>query len=308
MKFAVETWDPAYGLSADESSLDAAGDPVDIDVEMPGDAWQPITPDPESAPPAMMFIDGVRRIDARIWLSPEGSPVAFPGVCATVAAGVVRSDDSGARVTEAHVERALYTAAPGAGPIVTKHGTYELRPTVDEIDGDSDKPLHLAIHNHMISLEQSLSVETNGAEIVIFDGPLRGRDAAAGVGYVKTQHVQYLPATQHAVVGQLAAGQRTPLFLIGGRFGRWSWYLRLPGRIVHPLSGIVRLELPGIGTASQAAERADLVSALLPRYASEPHKDSRAPQNLHPIAGLERELRRRLGDPYLLERALRIAS
>lgn len=304
MKFAVETWDPAYGVSADESSLDDASDPVDLDVEVAAADWAPRTPDPESAPPAIMFIDGVRRIDARVWLSSADGIVAHPGVCATVAAGVVRSDQDGARIIEARIERGLYTAAPDAGPIVTKHGTYELRPT----SGDGDEPLHLAIHNHMMRLEASLSVETSGAEIVVFDGPLRGRDAASGIGYVKTQHVQYLPPPQHAVLAQLEASQRCPLFLIGGGFSRWSWYLRLPGPIRHPLSGIVRLELPAIGTADQAIERADLISAMLPRFASEPHKDSRAPQNLHPIAGLERELRRRLGDPLLLERALRQAS
>ena len=46
----------------------------------------------------------------------------------------------------------------------------------------------------------------------------------------------------------------------------------------------------------------------MPRYASEPHKDPRAPQNLYPIGGLERELRRRLGDPDLLYRALLLRS
>jgi hypothetical protein len=50
------------------------------------------------------------------------------------------------------------------------------------------------------------------------------------------------------------------------------------------------------------------VAATLPRFASQPHNDPRAPQNLHPIAGLERELRRCLGDPILLERALRQAA
>jgi hypothetical protein len=50
------------------------------------------------------------------------------------------------------------------------------------------------------------------------------------------------------------------------------------------------------------------VTATLPPYASEPHKDPRAPQNLYPIAGLERALRRRLGDQHVLYRALRRAS
>ena len=74
------------------------------------------------------------------------------------------------------------------------------------------------------------------------------------------------------------------------------------------MSGIVRLELPGTGSVTDAITRAEVVSACLPRFASEPHKEARAPQNLYPISGLERELRRRIGDPVLLERALRIAA
>lgn len=42
--------------------------------------------------------------------------------------------------------------------------------------------------------------------------------------------------------------------------------------------------------------------------ASSPHKDPRAPQNLVPIGGLERELRHRLGDQQLLYRSLRGAA
>ena len=38
---------------------------------------------------------------------------------------------------------------------------------------------------------------------------------------------------------------------------------------------------------------------------SVPYKDPRAPQNLVPIGGLERELRHRLGDQHVLYRALR---
>jgi hypothetical protein len=51
-----------------------------------------------------------------------------------------------------------------------------------------------------------------------------------------------------------------------------------------------------------------VVTATLPRYASARHKDPRAPQNLYPIGGLERELRRRLGDKELAIRALRSSA
>lgn len=319
MRFSVESWDPGYGASVGEEGLTDVDDPVDVDVEVAAEGWEPITPDAPLEHPVLYFVDGVRRIDARVWVRAPGADEhqpAFAGVCATVAAGVVRCEPGSATLIDARVERALYTAAPEAVPIVTRHGAYELRP----IAGDGDEPLHLAIHNHMTAVEQRVAVDCTravescrsaagvGTDIVVFDGPLRGRETPAGVGYVKTQHVQYLPPAQHLVVGRLSAGQRTPLFLIGGRFNRWSWYLRLPGPVSHPLSGVVRLELPGLGQATDAAARADLLSSLLPRFASVPHKDSRAPQNLHPIAGLERELRRRLGDQHLLERALRRAS
>ena len=46
----------------------------------------------------------------------------------------------------------------------------------------------------------------------------------------------------------------------------------------------------------------------LPRFASTAYKDPRAPQNLVPIAGLERRLRGMLGDGRLLHRALTLAA
>ena len=57
-----------------------------------------------------------------------------------------------------------------------------------------------------------------------------------------------------------------------------------------------------------AVALATRTAAVLPRFASEPHKDTRAPQNLYPIGGLERELRHRLGDQALLFRSLQRAA
>ena len=75
-----------------------------------------------------------------------------------------------------------------------------------------------------------------------------------------------------------------------------------------PAGGLVRCEVKADMTVADAARRANMVSASLPRYASARHKDPRAPQNLYPIGGLERELRRRLGDRDLAMRALRRAA
>jgi hypothetical protein len=70
----------------------------------------------------------------------------------------------------------------------------------------------------------------------------------------------------------------------------------------------MRCEVSAAIPLAELVELADAVTVTLGRFASAPHKDARAPQNLYPIAGLERELRRRLGDQAVLYRALRAAS
>ncbi len=144
----------------------------------------------------------------------------------------------------------------------------------------------------------------------MLDGPLRNRrHVPHAVGIVKTHDVRYLPPDQDRVVAALGAGQRTPVFRVDAQpFSRHSWYLRLPGPAGGPWAGIVRCEATGALPPEDVVALADVVSAALPRFASEPHKDARAPQNLYPIAGLERELRHRLGDAQLLYRALRTTS
>jgi hypothetical protein len=70
----------------------------------------------------------------------------------------------------------------------------------------------------------------------------------------------------------------------------------------------VRIECSADLPAAEVIGLAQLSQVCLGRFASDEYKDARAPQNLYPIAGLERELRRRLGDPRLLYRALRLTA
>lgn len=304
LRFAVETWAPEYGSTVDTEQLEATSADVDVGVELAEGEWTALDPRSDvEAPTSLLFVDGVRRVDARIWIS-DGDR-ARPGMCASVAAGAVRCDSARARVVATTVCRAVYAeGSSAAGPVLTRHGTYEFVPCIS----DSPDDLHRGIRDRMALLETQIA-SSDGADLVVFDGPLRGRTDRNGVGFIKTQQLQYLPDPEQRVMGTLRPGQRTPLFLIGSSgFTRWSWYLRLPGPIAHPMSGIVRCELAGLGSLEDAARRADLVTATLPRYASEPHKDARAPQNLYPIAGLENELRRRLGDRDVMERALRVAA
>ena len=304
MRFSVESWSPEYGSSIEADDLDDASERVDATVERPLVDWTPVVPAPAERPDRIMFVDGVRRVDARVWIH-DGDRV-HPGVCASVAAGTVECTAQDAQVTDWRVERALVApVAANADRAVTKHAAYEPVPTIDA----DPRAVNLAIHGQMTSLEQRLA-SRHTCDLVVFDGPLRGRNDPRGVGYVKTQHVQYLPDEVVPVLGRLGDSERTPLVLIGdrGAWSRWSWYLRLPGPRSHPLSGVVRCELPGTGTAREAVARADTVSACLPRFAGRPHREPRAPQNLTPISGLEHRLRHLLGDPVLLERALRVAA
>jgi hypothetical protein len=71
---------------------------------------------------------------------------------------------------------------------------------------------------------------------------------------------------------------------------------------------VVRVEASADLTPTEAVRLADLSAVTLPRFASTAYKDARAPQNLTPIAGLERRLRGMLGDQRLLLRSLSAAA
>ncbi len=303
MRFAVEAWATEYGSPMEVEQLELSEDKIDCEVERTVDSWEPITPQDKGAPDRVLFTDGVRRIDARVWVDDEAGQ-SRPGVCATYAAGAVCCDGK-AKLIDFKVERGFFSAVRDASSIECKHGVYEVR----RADGDAPEQLWLAIQQRMGELEAKIAASID-AELVVVDGPLKGGQSLPNaVGYVKTHHVSYLPPTLSGVVSRLRPGQRTPLFLTLGRWGRFSWYLKLPGGSGgHPWSGVVRCEASADHETGAAIALAAKVSAALPRFASEEHKDPRAPQNLYPIAGLERDLRRRLGDPALLYRGLRVAA
>jgi hypothetical protein len=315
MRFAVETWAPDYGASMDAAGMARSDAEVDPGVERDPAVWASVQPQADVAPPAcVLFVDGVQRIDARIWITgdrteDESGEQTRQGVCASWAAGAVRCDER-ALVVAAEVRRGVLCPGAPADPVVTRHGDYRPCPVPDS-GGD---PVAQALGRARGDLEGRVAVEAMGpgegrAGLLVVDGPLGDRRHIPGaVGYIKTHHVSYLPATLQPVATGLAVGDRTPLFAIGDRRFRYSWYLRLPGAATHPWWGIVRCEASGDLNRAEASNLADCVTATLPRFASQPHNDPRAPQNLHPIAGLERELRRRLGDPAVMDRALRRAA
>jgi hypothetical protein len=144
---------------------------------------------------------------------------------------------------------------------------------------------------------------------VVADGPLYEYTETDKMGYIKSHRRSYLSPEKGTILGLLGAGERTPLFTIGeGRYRRYSWYVRLAERNGgHSWTAIVRCEASAALGLEAVAGLADRSAAVLPLVASEGHIDPRAPQNLVPIAALERDLKHRMGDAGLVLRALRTA-
>ena len=299
MRYTVESWDPEYGAPS-SAELEDASENVDVNVEVASGDWAPVLPDAEPLTD-MLFVDGVRRVDASLWIE---QPPDFPGfaLAATYAAGAVRCNGR-AELESADIGRGLFTSS-AADDIESAVGMYKVKAT----KGTTSEELWLGIQQRMADLEAKVAREAGPAEVVVVDGPLsHHRDIENAVGYIKTQKVQYLPMELRSVLTSLLPGFRTPLFLTTTSWSRYSWYLRLANHS-GPAGGLVRCEVDGDVDRVQAIRLADSVSASLPRFASERHKDPRAPQNLYPIGGLERELRHRLGDRELAIRALRRAA
>jgi hypothetical protein len=306
MRFAVETWAPDYSAAAGlpDEGPDVGTTDVDPNVEVPVADWRPVLPTGGNrANGGVMFVDGVRRVEATVWITGADGAV-HRGLCASYAAGAVVCDGA-ARTVECRVERGLFCSLPDAQPIRTRRLEFDLH-----VVAGGDDALTLAIQKRMARLEVAVAAAHRGeVDTIVVDGPLRdGHDDPELVGFVKTHAVAYGPAIVREVVGQLEVGERTPVMLLGGPRDRFSWYLRLPGPRAHGWSGIVRLEVLASRPVGEVAARADALVSELPRYASDPHKDARAPQNLYPIGGLERDLRRRLGDAALVLRELREAA
>ncbi|MBX3167416.1 MAG: hypothetical protein KF760_08385 [Candidatus Eremiobacteraeota bacterium] len=279
---SVSEWVPSYG------------DPHQLEDEQEyARVWEhaelqavdtPLTPRPRVA-----FVDGVRRAEALLYLD---EITAVAGVLAAGAA-VPGGGYAGVRVERVFLRAAEVRLPPQAGG-------WSWRSLLIPADLNAELALQRAMRE--LEAEIGLALAREGYALVL-DGPMATALPRA-VGYVKTQQRSLLPPEQNEALGKLRAGQRSSMFAWGSKHG---CYMRLSHdrEHQHPYHGLVRLEC--MGEAESCRAWLHEVAGWLPAFAGVAHLDPRAPQNLQPIAGLEKELRRRCGDPGLALRAVRQA-
>lgn len=306
----VDPWAPEYegGLGLIEDDEEGPEAEVDLAVEDPD--WQAVAPVPGPRP-TFWIIDGVRRVELRVLADVNGATRS--GLFGSLAVGAVRIGER-AEIGRVVVSRALILGGgvrPPDTTVPSPEGSALEFAGVAVADTTPMAPL-AGLQQRMRSAEALLAEELGrGGEFVVVDGPLTHihPSEALIVGYVKWLHRVYLPPAALPLLGRLAVAARTPLFLIrdpGGRFDRYSWYVRLAPRpgIAHPYAGVARLEISAAVGLAEAAAVADMSARTLPGLASTPERDPRAPQNLVPVGALEQHLRHRLGDPAWIRRLL----
>lgn len=306
----IDPWAVEYGGETptefqpemDDASL------VDVSIEVEASVWGPIKPSVVATSHAVSFVDGVRRLEARLVVTREGRVIH--GALGSFGVGAVECRNGRAVFGE---ERRGRLMVFGSGEVPPS--PLELAPALvyaphSVPDEDGDAPLK-GIHNEMRAVERQLARDHAAPDrVVVADGPLAPGETTAGhvVGFVKRLFKLYVPADQLAVLRALPMAARTPLFLIAGndRFSRYSWFVRIGPRlgIESDFTGLVRLEVSGTVGREEAVRLADLLTTLLPRFVPSRTRDPRAPQNLVPIGALEQHLRRSLGDARLIHRRL----
>ena len=298
----VESWSPEYGNPFEVSDEEEVAARVDPTAETTD--WSPIPGDALTAPRDVAFVDGVRRIEARLTIDdPSDGPV--PGILAAFGVGAVLWERDVPRSTfhSLSVER-MVVMAKGYDSGITTLG--KLAVSAQSVPGDDPLELLAHVQRRMRAAEQLLASDlASPGRLVISDGRHHELGPRPIVGFLKTHRVMYLSGAHRAIVGNLAAGERTPIFTIDAVFSRYSWYVRLADLPrAHSWTGIVRCEVSSSVGRESAIELAGWTAALLPLLASERHIDPRAPQNLVPISAVEKELRRGMGDRNLAHRTL----
>jgi uncharacterized protein len=306
MRIRLDPWPADYEapIPFEEAGSDLRV-PVETGVETSN--WAAIPAGRPLVPTACYFVDGVRRVEARVLAEERGALIH--GLFGSLASGYVRAADQRAEFGEIHVERLLVLGTKDAKTCTLEIGGHEIHFSAYATDQNSPNGTLAELQSVMRGAEARLAEQlAQDGGCVFVDGPsYRATGRFRVVGVIKRILEPYLPDTHFSLVEQLTRGQRTPLFRIHGKtYERYSCFLRLsePRPVDHSLAGIVRIEVGAAAGLDTARELATLAASMLPDFASTSMRDPRAPQNLLPIGALESEMRRRMGDTLLLRRAI----
>jgi hypothetical protein len=309
IRLRLDPWPAEYESPFQIDEIQEEADAtVDTAIESVG--WQAVEPSDRERPKLIHFVDGVRRVEARIIVD-DGSGRIIRGLFGSAAVGAVRVEQNQAGFEEINVRRYLIT---GSGISVEMEsvpvGNGELSFDACSVPDSAPTAPLLGLQNLMRTEEAGIAASLSAGSACVFaDGPLTYFTTfnLSTVGIVKRLFKPYLSAASFMLVQQLQIGQRTPVFAITDtKYDRYSWYLRIgkPRVMDHEVAGVVRLEVrSGVGLA-RAVELANLSASCIPAFAGESFRDPRSPQNLLPVGALEQELRHRLGDAMAIRRAI----
>ncbi|HVH53009.1 MAG TPA: hypothetical protein VNA32_02635 [Actinomycetota bacterium] len=308
LSLRADPWIPDFGMGF-QARLDETPARADPFVES-GDWSVPIV-SRGVEPGTVWFVDGVRRVELRLIAGDERGGHA-PGLFGSFAVGAVRCDGR-ATFAEHSLGRSVVVGGglrPDSVEVLVGGSILEYKPAT-EPGGDPDAPL-FGLQKALMAQEAALAsrIAAGKDELVLVDGRLGFLDATRSpvVGVVKRFVRAYLDPDEDALLPRLSPGERTPLFGLvyeGQPLERYAWYTRLVRSRPewHDHAGLVRCEVRVAMGLDGARSLADRVSTFLPRFAGRPF-DPRFPQNLAPVAGLERFLQHRLGHRGLIRRAL----
>jgi uncharacterized protein len=315
LRLTLEPWSPEYDTSL-HADTNAPTSLEDVELEVEFSVWGKVRPaDYRVDFSQLYFIDGRRRLEGRVWNTLEKGVIA-PGLLGTLAVGAVTTKHdtlTPAKVVDRVLERILILSGGiGQDLIIENRGheygrleyRYEALNDTQNLENALVQRLQLLMRDAEDKLAGGLSLEN---ALLILDGPLQRRAPERSLGYVKTLHQLYLSGEEREVMRQLEKGERTPIFRIGSRIlPRYSWYIRLEDTpdYIQPYAGLVRLEVRDTLGIEWAKEIADWSCRILPRYSAKAFRDPRAPQQLMPIAFLESDLGRRMGDMSIIRRRI----
>lgn len=303
----LDPWTPAYESAVQAEEDDVIGATSDVDPFVEMTEWRPVMPERVERPDTIAFIDGVQRVEMRVIGDNDGKTVY--GAFASIAVGAAVVDASGCIATLEMPVRVLALSDGEDHPAVkVPCGNMSLDFHVQPTGESGVTAVHQAMQDARSREEIRLGERLDGAGhgMVVVDGRLnwQPKSGTMVIGLIKTIHKRYLDGPQLAVVPKLSPKMRTPIFRIGGKHAVYSWYLQLTESrpIDHPWTGVIRLETLDSVPLADAVRLADLTACHLPGFASSPVHDPRAPQNLYPVGGLEKQLRHSLGDTEWIRR------